>query len=176
MTILGFLWWSWSSYGWLANQSRVDGGILRAGMVFAMCAMFIIALAIPTAFVRIPGELNSAIVIAIAAERILRARRDRELAALANEAYTYIHLLLIAGIVISAVGVETVMEATATASTFGWFGTCALFGGTSLYLFAHAVFWRRVGGYWKPGRLSLLPCFCFLSRSGQSCRHSAHSG
>ena len=66
LVMLGFLWWSWSSYGWLANQSRMDLGILRAGAIVAMCAVFLLALAIPTAFVRIPGALNAALIFAIA--------------------------------------------------------------------------------------------------------------
>jgi low temperature requirement protein LtrA len=294
ITMLGFLWWSWSSYGWLANQSNVDHGILRAGMIVAMCAVFVLALAIPTAFVRIPGALNAALVIAIAyfiirivhfglyfvaagddkglrrqvwrssitmwtslvlmvvgaiiggipqtgiwlaafvvdmlvtyltsrdgdwrihsashwterhglvimlalgesvvaigegaarsplslailggavmalllttflgwlyfdaisiaAERILAATPGRERATLATEGYTLAHLLLIAGIVISALGVEEVMGVANSATAFGLFGSCALFGGTSLYLFAHALFWKRVGGAWKVLRLA----------------------
>ncbi|HEX4444047.1 MAG TPA: low temperature requirement protein A [Galbitalea sp.] len=294
IVMLGFLWWSWSSYGWLANQSRVDLGILRAGLVVAMCAVFVLALAIPTAFVRIPGALNAALVVAIAyflvrivhmalylvasgddralrrqvlrtsvsmwvsvglivvgaiiggpaqtgiwlgafiadmlityltshegdwhvrsaqhwserhglvvllalgesivaigegaahssltlvvlggavlalllatllwwlyfdaisiaAERILAKKPDRERAALATDGYTYVHLLLIAGIVISALGVEEAMGIANSGEQFGLFGACALFGGTSLYLFAHALFWKRVGGAWKVWRLA----------------------
>jgi low temperature requirement protein LtrA len=294
MVMLGFLWWSWSSYGWLANQSRVDVGVLRTGMIVAMCAVFVLALAIPTAFVRIPGALNAALVFAIgyfvtrlihvllyfvasggdralrrqvlrssasmwvsgallivgaiiggeaqtgiwliafvadmliiyltphegdwhvqsaphwserhglvvmlalgesvvaigegaahssltlailggavlalllttllwwlyfdtistAAERTLSVRAGRDRAALATDAYTYLHLLLIAGIVISALGVEEAMGAANGGETFGLFGSCALFGGTSLYLFAHALFWKRVGGSWKVWRVA----------------------
>ncbi len=293
MVMLGFLWWSWSSYGWLTNQSRVDVGILRAGMIVAMCAVFILALAIPTVFVHGPG-LNAAEVftiaylvirlvhiglyvlaaggdaalrrqvlrssismwvsvtvmivgllvggsavvwfwlaailadilltyvtsiggdwhvqsaehwserhglvimlalgesvvaigegaghsaltlpiiggavlalilttllwwfyfdaISIAAERILKERTGYRRAALATDAYTGIHLLLIAGIVISALGVEEVMESAARWHPFGLFAACALFSGTSLYLFAHTLFWRRVGGSWKVWRLA----------------------
>ena len=294
MTMLGFLWWSWSSYGWLANQSRVDRGILRAGMIVAMCAVFVLALAIPTAFVRIPGALNAALVIAIAyfvirlihqllyfiaagddralkrqvlrssitmwislvlmvvgallggipqtgiwlfafvadmlitwltsregdwrihsashwserhglvvmlalgesvvaigegsehssltlqilggavialllttffwwlyfdaisiaAEKVLAGEDDRGRARLATEAFTLGHLLLVAGIVISALGVEEAMGVANGDGAFGLFGACALFGGTSLYLFAHALFWERVGGHWKVWRLA----------------------
>jgi low temperature requirement protein LtrA len=294
MTVLGLIWWSWSSYGWLANQSRADVGILRAGMIVAMAAIFVLALAIPTAFVRIPGALNSALVIAIAyfvvrlvhgglyliasrgdpalrrqilrtgssvfisvglmvlgailggaaqtgiwvaailadivltwltshqgdwhiqsaphwgerhglvillalgesvvaigegassssltlailggavlalilatfmwwfyfdsvssaAERVLGEKEGRERAALATDAYTYIHLLLIAGIVISALGVEEVMGEASSSEPLGIFGATALCAGTSLYLFAHALFWERVGGDWKVWRIA----------------------
>lgn len=294
MTMLALIWWSWSSYGWLANQSRADVGVLRAGMVVAMASVFVMALAIPTAYVRIPGALDSALVVAIAylvvrlvhgalylvasrgdaalrrqvlrtsfsvfasvalmllgaiiggpaqtgiwlaailadilitwitshegdwhvqsaphwserhglvimlalgesvvaigegaahseltlaviggailalllatflwwlyfdaisgaAERILGEKRDRDRAALATDAYTYLHLLLIAGIVIAALGVEEVMGGVDERVSLGLFGACALFGGTSLYLFAHALFWKRVGGVWKVWRLA----------------------
>jgi low temperature requirement protein LtrA len=294
MIMLGFLWGSWSTYGWLANQSRVDVGILRAGMIVAMCAVFVLALAVPTVFGQRGRGLDAALVftaayfairlvhillylvaargdpalrrqvlrssislwvsvalmltgsvvggptltwfwlagivadilltyltswrsdwrlqsaklwserhrlvillalgesvvaigegaahsaltlpilggallalilttllwwlyfdaISTAAERVLEEHEGRGRAALARDAYTGIHLLLIAGIVISALGVEEVMDSANSVPAFGLFASCALFGGTSLYLFAHAVFWHRVGGTWKATRVA----------------------
>jgi low temperature requirement protein LtrA len=297
MIILGFLWWSWASYSWLANQTHVDEGIVRIGMSVAMVAVFVLALAIPESFDDHPGGLeapwpavlvgiaylvirlvhgslylvaagedgalarqvlrtgitmvlgigllfagaliggpaqtwlwlgaiaadsiltyvtssggdwriNSAahwaerhglIVIlalgesivaigtgaahealsvailvgavlgvilalllwwlyfditAIAAERVLSRAQGVQRTQLASDAYTYIHLVLIAGIVISALGVEQVLGNAATAHPLGLFGAAALFGGTSLYLAAHAAFWRRVGGGIKVWRLA----------------------
>ena len=46
------------------------------------------------------------------------------------------------------------MHTVGESPAFGLFGACALFGGTSLYLAAHAAFWKRVGGTWKYGRLA----------------------
>ena len=294
MIMLGFLWWSWASFGWLTNQSSVDDGILRIGMIVAMCAIFVLALSIPTAFVRPAGSLNAALVIGVsyfvvrlvhltlyvfaagrdrglrnqvlrtsisawvatglvvcgailggpaqlwfwlvailadivltyatsvggnwrlysathwaerhslviilalgesvvaigagaanatlsaaivvgavlalllttclwwlyfdtvasAAEQRLSAEEGPSRVNLATEAFTYLHLLLIAGIVISALGVEEVVHAVGHSSAFGLFGASALFGGTSLYLAGHAAFWRRVGGAWKFWRLA----------------------
>jgi low temperature requirement protein LtrA len=294
MIMLGFLWWSWSSYGWLTNQSSAEDGVLRVGMIVAMCAVFVLALGIPTAFSRTPGVLNAGLVIGIsyfivrlvhlglylvaagrdrdlrrqviktsvsmwvavplilvgailgtpaqtwfwlgamiadiaftyltsrggnwrihspshwaerhglviilalgesvvaigsgaaksgltlavvggavlalllttglwwlyfdaisqAAEKKLESETERARSALATDAYTYLHLLLIAGIVISALGVEEVMASAGSSSPLGLFGGCALFGGTSLYLFGHAAFWKRVGGSWKVWRLA----------------------
>ncbi|HMH57658.1 MAG TPA: low temperature requirement protein A [Galbitalea sp.] len=294
MIMLGFLWWSWSSYGWLTNQSSVDDGVLRIGMIVGMCAIFVLALGIPTAFSRTADSLDAGLIIGVAyfvvrlvhfalylvasgsdrdlriqvlktsismwvsvpliligavlgapaqtwfwlgamiadialtyvtsrggnwrihsashwaerhglviilalgesvvaigsgaansklsiavlagavlallltvclwwlyfdaisraAEEKLESETDRARSALATDAYTYLHLLLIAGIVISALGVETVMATAGNSSALGLFGGCALFGGTSLYLFGHAAFWKRVGGYWKVWRLA----------------------
>ncbi|MEV0972108.1 low temperature requirement protein A [Microtetraspora glauca] len=47
---LAMLWGTWSGYTWLGNHSRADQGALRAGMIVAMAAMFVVALAIPEAW------------------------------------------------------------------------------------------------------------------------------
>ena len=292
MIMLGMLWWLWSSYGWLTNQSSVDDGVLRVGMLVAMCGIFVFALAIPTAFRRGDG-LNAALVIGIsyfvvrlvhvglyliaagddralrrqvlrsstsgwvsvvlivagvfaapqlqtwlwlaailadialtyatshggdwrihssahwaerhglviilalgesvvaigagaagltltaailggavlallltsglwwlyfdavsdAAQQRMSGADERGRVAIATDAYTFVHLLLISGIVISALGVEEVMHSADSPKPLGLFAACALFGGTALYLFGHALFWRRVGGTWKVWRL-----------------------
>ena len=50
LTMLATLWWSWTAYSWLANQTRVDVGGARAGFSLALAAMFVVSLAIPQAF------------------------------------------------------------------------------------------------------------------------------
>src|SRR5690349_13482714 len=50
LVILAILWWSWTSYSWLANQTRIDTGVARAGFIVALAAMFVVALVIPEAF------------------------------------------------------------------------------------------------------------------------------
>lgn len=92
-------------------------------------------------------------VLAIAAEHILARREGVARAQLATDAYTYVHLILIAGVVVSALGVEEAIAHIASDEHFGLFGSAALLGGTSLYLAGHALFWRRVGGTWKYFRL-----------------------
>ena len=47
LVVIALLWWAWCSYAWLGNQARADEGIVRAGLVTAMGAMFLVALAIP---------------------------------------------------------------------------------------------------------------------------------
>jgi low temperature requirement protein LtrA len=293
MIILGLLWWSWVCYSWLSNQAHVDEGVMRAGILVAMTAMFVAALAIPEAFHDLEGGLSGPLVlavayfvvrlvhivlyviaadedralrrqvlktstamvlgsaliitgallgepvqmwfwiaglltdfgltyatsaggdwrvhsaahwaeryglvvilalgesivaigvgaselpvdtaivagsvlgiglslclwwlyfdmIALAAERILSKLQGKARAALAVDAYTYMHILLIAGIVLSALGVESALAHIDDPADFGWFGASTLTGGTALYLAGHAAFWRRVGGHWKAWRL-----------------------
>lgn len=293
LIILVLLWWSWSSYGWLANQTHVDEGVMRLGMAIAAATMFVVALVIPEAFHDMEGGLSGPLVlvaayftvrfihvvlyliaagedvalrrqvlvtstamvadvallltgaiiggaaqtwfwlgaivadmvltyvtssggnwrinsaghwaerhglvvilalgesvvaigvgaanepisvpilvgsllaialsislwwlyfdvIALAAEHKLSEHSAESRVALATDAYTYLHFLLIAGIVISALGVENVIAHATDTEALGFFGASALFAGTALYLLGHAFFWRRVGGTWKVLRL-----------------------
>jgi len=293
MIVLGILWWSWVSYGWLANQTFVDEGLVRIGMSVAMAAMFLVALVIPEAFEDFAGGLHAPLVfavsylvvrlahlllylgaaaddrplrrqilvtfsamavgtgfllagaivggaaqtwlwlaglvldvlityvtarggnwrvhsaahwaerfglivilalgesvvaigvgvaqepistpivigsllaialaialwwlyfdvLAIAAEHELARRKGTDRANLAIDGYTYLHFLLIAGVVVSALGVEQAMHSVNDAEPLGLFAAVALFGGTSLYLAGHAAFWRRAGGTIKVLRL-----------------------
>lgn len=313
MVILGLLWWSWVSYAWLSNQAHIDEGIMRLGIIVAMVAMFVAALAIPEAFDDLEGGMSGPLVlavaytvvrlihtglyiiaadddmalkrqvlktsvgmlvgsglivagaligdpvqiwfwlagllvdfaltyatsaggnwrvhsaahwaerfglvvilalgesivaigfgasklpvdnpilagsvlgiglsiclwwlyfdmIALAAERIMSKLKGHARAALAVDAYTYMHFLLIAGIIFSALGVETALAHIDDPADFGWFGASALIGGTALYLVGHAAFWRRAGGKWKVWRLggaaallALMPLAAVMSPLG----------
>lgn len=92
-------------------------------------------------------------VIAVAAEHRMASLTGSARAALAIDGYTYLHFAIIAGVIISALGVEEAMAHVADTEPFGYFGSWALFGGTSLYLAGHGLFWRRVGGTWKVWRM-----------------------
>jgi low temperature requirement protein LtrA len=294
LIILAILWWSWTSFSWLANQTRVDVGIARAGFTVALAGMFVIALVIPETFDDRPGGLYAPIVfvvcyfvirvvhglvyllaaredaglrrqlyvnvwpmliavammvvgaliggwaqtalwaaslildfawtyavsirggwrvnsaahwterygliiilalgesvveigvgaahnavsvpvllggllaillslglwwlyfdiVAPAAEHLFAKQTGAERSALATDAFTYCHFLLIAGIIISALGVEQVLARIVSTEPFGWFGATALLGGTSLYLAGHAIFWRRMSKTWNSWRLA----------------------
>jgi low temperature requirement protein LtrA len=93
-------------------------------------------------------------VTAIAAEHRFAALRGAERSSEAVDAYTYLHLPLVAGIILAALGVEDVLAHVYESEDFGSLGSFALFGGAALYLFGSAAFWRRVGGGWKKWRLS----------------------
>ena len=98
-------------------------------------------------------------VIALAAEHVLARLRGVARANLAIDGYTYLHFLIIAGVVISALGVEQAMHHVNEPKPLGWFASAALFGGTSLYLAGHTAFWRRAGGKikgWRLGGATLL--------------------
>jgi low temperature requirement protein LtrA len=84
--------------------------------------------------------------IAGTAEEILTASTGLRRATLASTGYTYLHLPLIAGIVISALGVESVISHVSDAEPLGLFGAIALFGGTSLYVAGLSFFWFRMVG------------------------------
>jgi low temperature requirement protein LtrA len=293
LIVLGILWWSWTSYSWLGNQTFVDEGLIRIGMTVAMTAMFLVALVIPESFEDLPGGLYAPLVLtiayivvrvahlllylaaagddgplrrqvlitttalatgsvlmiagavldggaqtwlwllglvldvgityatsrrgnwrvhssahwseryglvvilalgesivaigvgvaeeaisvpillgsvlavglsvllwwlyfdmaAIAAEHALARLRGSARAALAIDGYTYLHFPILAGVVISALGVEEAMHHVEDTEPFGLFGAAALFGGTALYLAGHGAFWRRSAGYWKVWRM-----------------------
>ena len=88
-------------------------------------------------------------VTAALAERALTEARDVERARLARDAYSYLHLPLITGIVLLALGLKKVLEYVGGAgshdlsdSLTGW-GLFGLVGGVVLYLVGHVAFkWR----------------------------------
>ncbi|HEU4756354.1 MAG TPA: low temperature requirement protein A [Agromyces sp.] len=86
---------------------------------------------------------------ALAAERELARLRGVERAGLAIDGYTYLHLLLIAGIVLAALGVEDVIAHVEDAEPLGAFGAAALYGGVSCYLAGIGFFWLRAGRHVK---------------------------
>jgi low temperature requirement protein LtrA len=63
LLMLSLLWGTWSGYTWLGNQARADEGLLRAGMVVAMAAIFAVALTVPEAWHDAPGGLNGPLVL-----------------------------------------------------------------------------------------------------------------
>ena len=50
MLVLAAVWWAWGAYAWLTNSLHSDDGIARLGLLGAMAAMLIAALAVPEAF------------------------------------------------------------------------------------------------------------------------------
>ncbi|MEU0484774.1 low temperature requirement protein A [Streptosporangium sp. NPDC006013] len=83
-------------------------------------------------------------VVARAAEHRLGQARGETRLRLAVEAYTYGHLPLIAGILLTALGVEGVLAHAGDSRPLGVFSALALFGGFTLYLVGHLLFERRM--------------------------------
>jgi low temperature requirement protein LtrA len=50
MLVLAMVWWAWGGYAWLTNSLHSEDGIARVGLMSAMAAMLITALAVPGAF------------------------------------------------------------------------------------------------------------------------------
>ena len=50
LLVLAAVWWAWAGYAWLTNALHSDDGIARVGLLSAMGAMLIAALAVPGAF------------------------------------------------------------------------------------------------------------------------------
>ena len=50
LLVLAMVWWAWGGYAWLTNSLHSDDGIARIGLMSAMAAMLITALAVPGAF------------------------------------------------------------------------------------------------------------------------------
>ena len=66
LVIALLMWFAWTAYSWLGNQARADEGALRISMLFAMGALFIVALTIPEAFDDRPGGLSGPAVFVVA--------------------------------------------------------------------------------------------------------------
>jgi low temperature requirement protein LtrA len=88
-------------------------------------------------------------VVSIVAERVLRRLRGEERTRMARDAYSYLHLPMVAGIALLALGIEQVLEQVGH-STDGELSRslhsvplAALYGGVVLFLVAHAAFKYR---------------------------------
>jgi low temperature requirement protein LtrA len=95
-------------------------------------------------------------VVSIVAERMLRKAEGEERARLARDAYSYLHMPMVAGIVLLALGMKTVLELVGDtrhhelSEPLPLLPLAAMYGGVSLYLLAHSAFkyrtWHRVTG------------------------------
>jgi low temperature requirement protein LtrA len=65
IVVMALLWWSWSSFAWLGNQAHANEGLLRAALIIAMAAVFVLSLTIPEAFHDLEGGLYAPLVFAI---------------------------------------------------------------------------------------------------------------
>ena len=88
--------------------------------------------------------------VARIAERRLELAGDRR-TNMARDAYTFLHIALVAGIIVAAVGDELVI-AHPTEELPGE-ELAAIAGGPALYLVAHSMFRRRMAGTWSVRRL-----------------------
>jgi low temperature requirement protein LtrA len=90
-------------------------------------------------------------VVAIVAERRLRTASEEERTRLARDSYTYMHLPMVTGIILFAVGVKRTLEGVG--DHLHAVPVTALCGGVALYLVAMSGFRRRNMGRWNRPRL-----------------------
>ena len=86
--------------------------------------------------------------MAAAGEHALEQRTDASRVVLGMNAYTYLHLAVIAGVILAALGVEEAMAHIGDAEPFGSFGATALGSGLAVYVGSIAVFGRIIGMPW----------------------------
>jgi len=92
--------------------------------------------------------------LASKAEHAIARRSGVQRTGLATEVYTYLHMSLIAGIVIAALGVETTMGHVSEPAALGLFPAFALASGVALYLAGTGFVWVRVSGEWSLPRFA----------------------
>jgi low temperature requirement protein LtrA len=93
-------------------------------------------------------------VVSRAAEHVFAQLTGRAQATLAVEAYSYLHFPLVAGVVLTALGVEEVLAHVGETDPLGRFAALALHGGLALYLLGHVAFKRRLHGTVSAPRLA----------------------
>ncbi|MEH0830113.1 MULTISPECIES: low temperature requirement protein A [unclassified Micromonospora] len=130
LLLLVLLWFSWSSYAWLGNQTPADVGAIRAGVLVAMAALFVAALVMPEAWSSGRG-LDAPLLLALA-YLLLRA----------------VHLALYYWSAAATPGLRARIRVFAAVSAVGWLPLVlgAVLGGTAqtvLWVLAFAV---EVGG------------------------------
>lgn len=83
--------------------------------------------------------------LAAVGEERLAEQDERTRASLAADAYSYTHFVIIAGIIIAALGIEDAMKHISDSEPFGWFGAIALGGGIAAFAAGTILFSVLVG-------------------------------
>jgi low temperature requirement protein LtrA len=91
--------------------------------------------------------------ISAAGEEALERRADAARVVLARDAYTYVHFVIVAGVILAALGVEEAMAHIGEAEPFGWFGASALASGLTAYIVGTAFFGRLADLPWPVIRI-----------------------
>jgi len=100
-------------------------------------------------------------VVMLAAERRLSAARGEERARLARDSYSYLHLPMVAGIVLGALGIKKTLDHVG--DPLGTIPAVALCGGVALYLLGHNAFrLRDVGSVSVPRMVVTILCLALI--------------
>jgi len=116
---------------------------IGAGVVIAAVLGVVIAAALWWAYFDV--------VAIVAGRRLARAREGRERNAIARDSYSYLHLPMIAGIALIAVGIKRTL--IAVDDPLKLVSAAALLGGAAMYLLAHVAFRLRNMGSLSGRRL-----------------------
>jgi low temperature requirement protein LtrA len=93
------------------------------------------------------------VVALVSAQRLSEAEPGRVQNSLARDSYSYLHLLLVAGIVMAAFGLKTVIAHTG--AHLDWVTAFALLGGIALYLLGLVAFRYRHVHTWNLRKLAM---------------------
>jgi low temperature requirement protein LtrA len=88
--------------------------------------------------------------VSLAAEHTLARTEGDAQAALARDAYSYLHMPMVAGIILVALGLKKSLAHPGDA--LAAVPSLALYGGAALYYAAHVAFRRRILGSWSGAR------------------------
>jgi low temperature requirement protein LtrA len=100
------------------------------------------------------------VVALVSAKRLAEADVGRVQNALARDSYSYLHLFLVAGIVMAAFGLKTVIAHTD--ADLHWVPAFALLGGIALYLLGLVAFRYRQKRTWNRNKLIFAAVFVVL--------------
>jgi low temperature requirement protein LtrA len=81
-------------------------------------------------------------------ERLVGRQAGVDRARLATDLYTYLHLPIITGVVVAALGIELTMHRAPGWHPVGWLAAAGLGAGVGVYLAATGFLWRRASGEW----------------------------
>jgi low temperature requirement protein LtrA len=132
------------------GESIVSIGVGAAGLPVGTALIVAASLGVAAAFALWWAYFD---VVALVAERRLRAAQGVERARMARDSYTYLHLPMIAGIVLLALGIKKAMPHTG--EELAVIPAVALCGGPALYLLAHVAFRLRNVHTLNPRRLAV---------------------
>jgi low temperature requirement protein LtrA len=118
----------------------VSASALTLDVPVAIGVLLALSLAVALWFAYFPHLSQSA-------QRTLRGQKTTVRGKSAIDAYTYLHFVLITGIILTAVGIHVAVGHTAFAE-FGGFGASTLNAGVALYLLGSSLFSRRMHGRW----------------------------
>ena len=93
-----------------------------------------------------------------------RLATSDESGSLARDAYTYVHAVIVAGIIVAAVGDGILIERPTGAPSPAEMATLA--GGPALYLAGHLLFRRRMAGSWSGKRVAAMLGLCAAGCAG----------